>query len=113
MPMKRRKKNQSNQIETTLVRFNSEKLIFSDFGNQWIEGVLSKINLTSDSGILLIREVELITGIMKRVADCFKDWRNQTMVAQSLVTFLKQRVVGLLLGYEDQNDHSELRKVKE
>ena len=49
---------------------------------------------------------------MKRVADCFKDWRNQSMVIQSLVKLVKQRVVGFLLGYEDLNDHRELRKDK-
>ncbi len=113
MPMKRRKKKRSKQIATTSVRSDEEKLIFSDYGNQRVEGGFSKIDLTSDGGILLIREVELATGIMKRVADyCFKDLRDQSMVVQSLYTLVKQRVVGLLFGYEDLNDHSTLRKEK-
>ena len=112
MPMKRRKKKRSKQIATTSVRSDEEKLIFSDYGNQGVEGGFSKIDLTSDGGILLIREVELVTGIMKRVADCFKDLRDQSMVVQSLYTLVKQRVVGLLFGYEDLNDHSTLRKDK-
>ena len=112
MSMKRRKKKRSKQIATTSIQSDVEKLIFSDFGNQLVEGVFSKLDLTSDGGILLIREVERITGIMKRVADCFTDWRNQSMVVQPLLTLLKQRVVGFLLGYEDLNDHRELRKDK-
>ena len=112
MSMKRRKKKRSKRIATTSVRSNAEKLNFSDFGNQLVEGVFSKIDLTSDGGVLLIREVERITGIMKRVADCFTDLRNQSMVVQPLITLLKQRVVGFLLGYEDLNDHRELRKDK-
>ena len=112
MSMKRRKKKRSKQVATTSVRSDAEKLIFSDFGNQLVEAVFSKLDLTSDGGILLIREVERITGIMKRVADCFKDWRNQSMVVQPLITLVKQRVVGFLLGYEDLNDHRELRKDK-
>ena len=87
-------------------------MIFSDFGNQKVETVFSKIDFTSDGGILLIREVERITGIMKGVANCFKDFRHQSMVVQPLITLLKQRVVGLLLGYEDLNDHRELRNKK-
>ena len=87
-------------------------MIFSDFGNQLVEAVFSKIDLTSDGGILLIREVERITGTIKRVADCFTDWRNQSMVVQPLITLVKQRVVGYLTGHEDLNDHSELRKDK-
>ena len=113
MPMKRRKKRRkSGQVATTSVQPDAEKLIFSDFGVQKVEAVFSKIDLTSDGGILLIREVERITGIMKRVANCFKDLRHQSMVVQPLITLLKQRVVGFLLGYEDLNDHRELRNEK-
>ena len=112
MSMKRRKKKRSKRIATSSLRSNAEKMSFSDFGNQLVEGVFSKIDLTSDGGILLIREVERITGTMKRVADCFTDLRNQSMVVQPLITLLKQRVVGFLLGYEDLNDHRELRKDK-
>ena len=112
MSMKRRKKKRSKRIATSSLRSNAEKMFFSDFGNQLVEGVFSKIDLTSDGGILLIREVERITGIMKRVADCFTDLRHQSMVVQPLITLLKQRVVGFLLGYEDLNDHRELRKDK-
>ena len=110
MSMKRRKKKRSKQIATSSVRSHAEKMTFSSFGNQLVETVFSKLDLTSDGGILLIREVERITGTMKRVADCFTDWRNQSMVVQPLITLVKQRVVGFLTDHEDLNDHREFRK---
>ena len=109
---RKKRKKQSNQIAPTSIRSDSEQLTFSDFGNQQVKGIFSKIDLTSDGGILLIREIERITGIVKRAARCFTDKRNPNMVVQQLYTLLKQRVVGLLLGYEDQNDHSFLRMDK-
>ena len=99
---------QSNQIAPASHLSESEKLIFSNFDHLKVEGVFSKIDLTSDGGIPLIRDVENTTGIVTRVARCFTDHRHPKMVVQPLPTLLKQRVVGLLLGYDDQNDHSEL-----
>jgi hypothetical protein len=66
-------------------------------------------SITSDAGALLLREVELRTGIVKQFAACFKDYRDPDLIEHTLETLIAQRVHGLALGYEDLNDHDELR----
>ncbi len=65
--------------------------------------------ITSDAGGILLRELESRTGILKRFADCFTDHRNPEFVEHSVLELVKQRTFGLCLGYEDLNDHDELR----
>ena len=57
----------------------------------------------------MLREVEQRTYILKRLAGCFVDHRNPDLIEHSLETLIKQRVIGLALGYEDLNDHDSLR----
>ena len=66
-------------------------------------------DISSDAGGLLLREVEQRTGILKRFADCFTDYRKQQWIEHPLQDLLAQRVYALSLGYEDLNDHDHLR----
>lgn len=66
--------------------------------------------ITSDGGVLLLREIENRTGIINRFADCFADYRDQNRIEHTVVSLVAQRVFGLALGYEDLNDHDELSK---
>lgn len=65
--------------------------------------------VTSDAGVLLLRETERRCGILKAFRRCFLDGRHQLLVEHELATMLAQRVYGICLGYEDLNDHDELR----
>lgn len=65
--------------------------------------------VSSDGGGLLLREVEEHYGIIRQFAGCFTDHRDPERVEHSLVELLKQRIFGLCLGYEDLNDHDQLR----
>jgi len=65
--------------------------------------------ITSDAGGLLLREVEKRTGIIERFASCFRDYRKQEQVEHSVKELVAQRVYALALGYEDLNDHEQLR----
>lgn len=65
--------------------------------------------VSSDSGALLLREVEAKTRVLKRLSDCFTDSRDQRRVEFSVQDLLTQRVFGLILGYEDLDDHDRLR----
>ena len=60
--------------------------------------------LTSDSGALLLREVEAKTGILSRLSRAIKDHRHQSYVAHSTAELIKQRVFQIACGYEDAND---------
>src|SRR5712671_7146330 len=66
--------------------------------------------ITSDGGGLLLREVEKRTGILRQFAACFTDYRNPDLITHPVQELVAQRVYGLALGYEDINDHEELRK---
>jgi hypothetical protein len=47
--------------------------------------------------------------MMDRFAGCFHDERRQDLIEHKVVTVVGQRVFGIALGYEDLNDHDELR----
>ncbi len=65
--------------------------------------------ITSDAGVLLLREVEKRTGLIDGLAGCFSDHRDQRLIEHTVKELLGQRVYGLCLGYEDLNDHDQLR----
>lgn len=65
--------------------------------------------VSSDAGGLLLREVEERFGIIQQFARCFTDHRDPERIEHSVVDLLKQRIFGLCLGYEDLNDHDQLR----
>src|ERR1700720_2617785 len=66
-------------------------------------------NITSDGGALVLRQLEQRTGIVRRFAACFTDYRIPKQIEHPLLDLLTQRVFGLALGYEDLNDHDQLR----
>jgi hypothetical protein len=83
---------------------------FQDLGEKKIVGDFSGGKITSDAGALLLREIEHATGIIKAFADCFTDYREKNYVEHSVEQLVGQRVFGICLGYEDLNDHDQLRK---
>ena len=62
-----------------------------------------------DAGALLLREVDIHRGWTDKLADCFSDGRNPLLIEHQLKELLRQFVYGLAMGYEDCNDHDELR----
>src|SRR5271166_4677367 len=65
--------------------------------------------LTSDAGGLLLGAADRRLDLVRRLAGCFGDARDQRLVEHSVATLIGQRVFGIALGYEDLNDHDELR----
>ena len=65
--------------------------------------------ITSDAGALLLGATDRAIGLVDRFADCFVDRRDPKRIEHRLATLLGQRVLGIALGYEDLNDHDELR----
>lgn len=65
--------------------------------------------ITSDAGGLLLREVDARFGLIQQFAECFRDYRRPWRTQHSLEELLSQRVFGIALGYEDLNDHEDLR----
>ena len=65
--------------------------------------------ITSDAGGLLLGAADRAIKLTERFAACFHDTRRQHLIEHEVVTLLTQRVFGIALGYEDLNDHDELR----
>jgi len=66
--------------------------------------------LTTDGGALLLRQTEKRIRLLKRLTACFTDCRQADRVDHPLSEMLAQRIYGLALGYEDLNDHEQLRR---
>ncbi len=88
---------------------SQQQLEFQALGARRLVAKFDAGHISSDAGALLLREVELRTGIVDRFAACFIDHRDATRVEHSVTEMLTQRVFGLCLGYEDLNDHDRLR----
>src|SRR5436853_4062617 len=65
--------------------------------------------ISSDAGALLLGATDRAVGMMDRFASCFHDVRRQELIEHAIVTLVGQRVFGIALGYEDLNDHDDLR----
>lgn len=86
------------------------QLGFHGLGRRVVVGKFDGGKISSDSGGLLLRGVEQRTHILKRLAGCFVDYRDPDQIEHPVESLIKQRVMGLALGYEDLNDHDALRQ---
>lgn len=65
--------------------------------------------ITSDAGIIWLAELDKKLKITEKFAECFQDYRHLSYVDYPVHQLLAQRVYGIILGYEDVNDHEQLR----
>ena len=65
--------------------------------------------VTSDAGALLLGAADRAIGLTERFAACFHDERRQELIEHEVATLVSQRVFAIAQGYEDLNDHDELR----
>ncbi len=65
--------------------------------------------VTSDAGALLLGATDRAIGLVDRFAACFADRRRPELIEHEVRTLIGQRVFAIALGYEDLNDHDELR----
>lgn len=88
----------------------SEKLVFQACGSREVVAEFNGGTITSDGGLLLLKQVEAKRKIIKQFAACFTDHRDPDKIEHSVEDLVAQRVYGLALGYEDLNDHDLLRR---
>ena len=88
---------------------NLKQLEFQGVGRRAVVGKFDGGNITSDAGGLLLREVDDRLKVSKRCAQCFTDYRNGKGIEHEVEELVRQRIYGIALGYEDLNDHDDLR----
>ena len=86
-----------------------EQLEFHALGRRVVTGRFDGGRLSSDAGGVLLREVDQRIGLTQRLSRCFVDYRNAASVEHRVGELVSQRVYAIALGYEDLNDHGELR----
>src|SRR5258705_7253868 len=88
----------------------NQPLLFQDLGSRKVVVDFSGGTLSTDGGVLLVRQADLSLGMTSRLAGCFGDQRNPIFVEHLVNELLAQRIYGEALGYEDINDHQQLRR---
>ncbi len=88
---------------------NSAYLDFPMLGSRQVLADFDGGDISSDGGVLLLRQTEELTGVIRQFAACFTDHRDPNRIEHSLEHLIAQRIYALALGYEDLNDHDDLR----
>jgi DDE family transposase len=89
---------------------NSSYLDFPMLGPRQVLADFDGGAISSDGGAPLLRKVEQLTGIIHQFAACFTDHRNPDLIEHTVEELVAQRIYALALGYEDLNDHDDLRR---
>jgi hypothetical protein len=87
----------------------NQPLLFQDLGRRKVVADFSGGMLSSDGGVLLLRQVDRSLGLSPALAACFDDGRDLRYADHTVQELVSQRLYGLALGYEDLNDHERLR----
>ena len=87
----------------------TQKCSFKGLGDRRVEAQFTAGRITTDTGGLLVREVAEKMSLFEKASSCFTDYRDPDRREHEVDQLLSQRVMGLALGYEDLNDHDELR----
>src|SRR3970040_2557351 len=88
---------------------SQECLHFASISSKEVRADFTGGQMTSDAGVLLLRETEKIVGIIQDLSRVIKDERHQGYVRHTLNDLLSQRVFQVACGYEDANDSDTLR----
>jgi hypothetical protein len=89
---------------------NQSSFGFEACGRREIVARFDGGTISSDGGALLLRQTDQRLNLLSRLAECFLDGRDQDLIEHTIPEMLAQRIYGLALGYEDINDHEQLRK---
>jgi len=87
-----------------------EQFLFAAHFSRQVVAQFDGSLLTTEGGSLLLRQVDRQIDLLRRVTRCFTDCRQPDRIEHPLGEMLAQRIYGLALGYEDLNDHEQLRQ---
>lgn len=87
-----------------------QPMLFHNLGSRQVIADFTGGYLSSDGGALLLRQIDRGLLVSASLAGCFVDERDPRWVEHALPELLSQRLIGMALGYEDLNDHNQLRR---
>jgi hypothetical protein len=93
-----------------LTECKQESFSFAPHFSRRVEAGFTAGQVSSDGGALLLRQADRRINLLNRLAACFRDGRNPELIEHPVAEMLAQRIYGLALGYEDLNDHEQLRR---
>ena len=88
---------------------SQESFSFAAHFSRRVEAGFTAGQVSSDGGSLLLRQADRKIKLLERLEGCFMDRRDPKLIEHTLSEMLAQRIYGLALGYEDLNDHEQLR----
>jgi Transposase DDE domain group 1 len=88
---------------------SAPQLAFEGFEGRQVVGGFDGGAVTSNAGAVVLREADRVIGLTRMVAGCVVDRRDRDLVVHQVETLVAQRIHAQALGYEDLNDHDELR----
>lgn len=92
-----------------MTEYTNQLLLFKELFNKRVQAAFDAGQVSSDGGLLLLREVEARIGAISQIAEVIRDRRHPSYIAHSIEDLLKQRVFQIASGYEDGNDCDWLR----
>lgn len=93
-----------------MTKCTQKSLEFHPLGRREITARFDAPAISSDAGALLLRELDSKFQFIAQFAECFQDYRNPKFTVHTVEELLAQRIFGIALGYEDLNDHDDLRR---
>ncbi len=100
---------QFHQMTPTKTECNVQTYPFGQLERRQVVADFSGGQITSDGGLILVAQIDQHYRISERLGECFEDQRDPTRVQHALSDLIAQRLYGLVQGYEDLNDHEQLR----
>ena len=104
---KNKEKTLTNQLDGS--SFQGKLFDLQPIENKRVEVSFTASEISSDGGLLLIKDIENQTGIIRAIVSCIEDNRHQSYIDHSLEEIAAQRVYQIAAGYEDANDCNKLR----
>ena len=92
-----------------MIKDTKQTMLFKDFLNKKVEVGFDGGEITSDAGLLFLRESETQIGIISRVSRALTEKRKRSYIKHNISQLITQRVFQIAAGYEDGNDCNELR----
>src|SRR4030042_2939552 len=104
------KKNQpKNQRSTAIKKYKQLSLQFASISGKKVTAEFTGGEVTSDFGVMTMREIANKIGIIEKLAQTIHDKRHQSYVKHEIIELLTQRIFQIICGYEDANDPNDMR----